>query len=156
MPVCQGRTWPNCPRSMQGGKVGRPWPHVIRIVPPLCYEAPYDWGDGFEVWPGGNFGPYKLPYWEPAFPITDWFWTAYHWYTPGAAPYAWGLYVDCVHEPTGYYAAWGTDMLPEVPQVGILATPYMDPPFWYGPYEPWLEMYPVPYADLPADFCTGQ
>lgn len=155
MPVCQGRNWPNGPRTHQGGSIGRSWPWVIALELPPCYVAPYDFGI-LELWPIAPASwSYGQPEWRPLTQPTDWWWALYHYLELPNYPAPWGWYLEWYHYPTGGWGYFGSSFFYEVPYLGVLPFGGQSPADYFFHFLDTAVASPVPYSALPANFCTG-
>lgn len=117
-----------------------PWPDWIRCAP----MAPGDWWFDGPQWQSEFYGTYR--------------WNVGHWFVDPT----WWIYIIVEdYKPFGLYreAGWGINcgLFNAVPlPPGSLFLDYQFPSPWYTFFGGVSSFRGVGYADLPANFCTGQ
>lgn len=155
MPVCQGRTWPNGPRTHQGGSVGRPWPFVIEVTYPPMSVPPYQFAPQLMYpvpWASWLYG---TPEWRPLTQPTDWFLNVYQYFDISLTPGQWGHFSDFYRDSDGSYGWFGSMGYNVIQPVGTMVFGSQSPADWCFHFLDQLALRGLPYDALPASFCTG-
>jgi hypothetical protein len=98
---------------------------------------------------------YGTPEWRPLVQPTGWFLNAYHYATNVASGWDWGFFADFYRSSDGSYGWFGTQGYLEVPPVSSMVFGSQSPADWCFHFLDVLSLRPMPYSELPANFCTG-
>lgn len=155
MPICRGRSWPNAPRSHQGGRIERPWPWVIHCLPPPPFGIANPWPNGLDLLPAPITGPFDPPTWTYA--ETDWLFTLAQ-VRDGVYGAYWRALLQVEYLPgpsTTSFDSPFSDVIPSIQTLGFVewAAQVGTPGFWFTGSQ--MALSATLYGDLPADFCTG-